>query len=55
MKKYFLAIVMLAGLFLAGCEDDPTVTRSKDLLIYPPPYDIYVGDTYSFEAVLYHT
>lgn len=53
MKKYLLAIVMLTGLFLNGCEDEPTVTRSKDLLIYPPPYDIYVSDSYTFEAVLY--
>lgn len=53
MKKYLLAIVMLTGLFLTGCEDEPTVTRSKDLLIYPPPYNIYVGDSYAFEAPLY--
>lgn len=53
MKKYFLGIMMLTGLFLAGCEDDPTVTRSKDLLIYAPPYDIYLSDTYTFEAVLF--
>ena len=53
MKKYFVAIMMLTGVFLTSCEDDPTVTRSKELLIYAPPYDIYVGDSYSFQAVLY--
>jgi hypothetical protein len=53
MKKNILSIVILVSLLLAGCADDPAVTRSKELLIYSPPYDLYAGDTYIFEAVLY--
>ncbi len=52
MKKYFFSIIM-AFVLLAGCEEDPTATRSKELLIYPPPYEVYAGETYTFEAVLY--
>jgi len=51
MKKYIVYLISLCTLIMSGCEDDPTVTRSKNLLVYGPPYEIYVSDTYTFEAV----
>lgn len=53
IKYKFIAFVFIAVIAITtACEDDPTVTRSKNLNIYGPA-TVYIGDVNTYEAPLY--
>lgn len=52
MKKY-IALIAWFAIFMVSCEDEPTAMRSNELAVYGPPFDIYINESFVFEAPLF--